>query len=81
MVGRKEHKGKIGLVAGQTRRDLAAYTVDRVGGNVVVGNRSPAEVEKVFKAYGFNRVYHHRRDIGVAIADLQQDLRNGAPEN
>jgi methylaspartate mutase sigma subunit len=51
-----------------------------VGGNVVVGNRSTAEVETVFKGYGFNRVYHQQPDIGVAIADLREDLKHGAAQ-
>jgi methylaspartate mutase sigma subunit len=52
-----------------------------VGGNVVVGNRSPADVERVFRGYGFNRVYHHQRDIGVAIAHLHEDLKNGVAQH
>lgn len=48
-----------------------------VGGNVVVGQRPAHEVEALFRAYGFDRVYHQQPDIGVAIADLQQDLRRG----
>jgi methylaspartate mutase sigma subunit len=50
-----------------------------VGGNVVVGNRSAADVEELFKQYGFDRVYHQKPDIGVAIRHLQEDLKNGAP--
>lgn len=49
-----------------------------VGGNVVVGNRSAVEIERVFKGYGFDRVYHQQPDIGVAIAHLHEDLKNGA---
>ena len=48
-----------------------------VGGNVVVGNRSIDEIRKLFEGYGFDRVYHHQPDIGVAIADLIADLRHG----
>ena len=47
-----------------------------VGGNVVVGSRPAAEVESVFKQFGFDRVYHHRPDISIAIADLHEDLRH-----
>lgn len=50
-----------------------------VGGNVVVGNRPAEEIETVFRRYGFDRIYHHKPDISVAIADLHQDLRHGAP--
>jgi methylaspartate mutase sigma subunit len=48
-----------------------------VGGNVVVGSRSPAEVEKLFRQFGFDRVYHQKPDISVAIAHLHEDLSNG----
>ena len=48
-----------------------------VGGNVVVGSRPADEVEKVFRQYGFDRVYHHKPDLSLAIADLHEDLRHG----
>ena len=48
-----------------------------VGGNIVVGSRPDAEVVRLFRQYGFDRVYHHQPDISVAIADLQEDLSNG----
>ncbi len=48
-----------------------------VGGNVVVGERPKAQVELLFKGYGFNRVYHQQPDIGIAIADLIEDLNDG----
>lgn len=51
-----------------------------VGGNVVVGNRPEPEVVSLFKGYGFDRVYHQRPDIGVAIADLFEDLKHGASQ-
>ena len=51
-----------------------------VGGNVVVGSRPLADVDKLFKAYGFDRVYHQQPDISVAIADLHKDLSNGQAE-
>jgi methylaspartate mutase sigma subunit len=50
-----------------------------VGGNVVVGSRPEPEVVKLFKGYGFDRVYHQRPDIGAAIVDLFQDLQHGSP--
>ena len=46
-----------------------------VGGNIVVGNRAEREVECLFRGYGFDRVYHQRPDISVAINDLFADLR------
>jgi methylaspartate mutase sigma subunit len=53
-----------------------------VGGNVVVGNRPEPEVERLFRAYGFDRVYHQNPDIGIAIDDLFMDLKqNDAPKS
>ncbi len=48
-----------------------------VGGNIVVGQRAKDEVETLFKSYGFDRVYHQQPDIGVAIADLLEDMKRG----
>jgi methylaspartate mutase sigma subunit len=48
-----------------------------VGGNVIVGKRPKDEVVTLFKSYGFDRVYHQQPDIGVAIADLMEDLKDG----
>jgi methylaspartate mutase sigma subunit len=48
-----------------------------VGGNVVVGTRPTNEVTALFRGYGFDRVYHHQPDIGVAIDDLLEDLKRG----
>ena len=65
------------------RRRFIDIGLDRtllyVGGNVVVGNRPEPEVVTLFKSYGFDRVYHQRPDIGAAIADLFEDLKNGPP--
>jgi methylaspartate mutase sigma subunit len=47
------------------------------GGSLVVGKRPEEEVVRLFKGFGFDRVYHQRPDIGEAIADLLEDLRNG----
>lgn len=52
-----------------------------VGGNVVVGNRPEAEVVALFKSYGFHRVYHQHPDIGAAIVDLFEDLKNGPTQH
>jgi len=51
-----------------------------VGGNIVVGDRRKDEVVKLFKQFGFDRVYHQEPDIGVAIKDLQEDLTRGASQ-
>ena len=48
-----------------------------VGGNIIVGNRPQDEVTRIFKQYGFDRVYHQKPDISLAIADLQEDLKRG----
>jgi len=66
------------------RHRLNAVGLDHVllyvGGNVVVGKRPEEEVVKLFKGFGFDRVYHQKPDISGAIADLLEDLRNGATE-
>ena len=48
-----------------------------VGGNIVVGKRDKDEVVALFKGYGFDRVYHQQPDIGLAVADLLEDLNRG----
>ena len=48
-----------------------------VGGNIVVGKRSMDEVVTLFRSYGFDRIYHQQPDIGLAIADLLEDLGRG----
>lgn len=45
-----------------------------VGGNLVVGKRTFAEVEKLFREMGFDRVYPPGTLPEVAIADLKRDL-------
>ena len=52
-----------------------------VGGNIIVGKRPMDEVVALFKSYGFDRVYHQQPDIGVAIADLLEDLKDGQTKN
>ena len=48
-----------------------------VGGNIIVGSRPQDEVTRIFRGYGFDRVYHQKTDISLAIADLQEDLKRG----
>ena len=48
-----------------------------VGGNIVVGKRPQEDVIRLFKQYGFDRVYHQQPDISVAIADLREDMMHG----
>src|SRR6185437_7976904 len=57
-----------------------SHTLLYVGGNLVVGKQPRNEIVQEFKQYGFDRVYHQEPDIGVAIADLQEDLNNGAAQ-
>jgi methylaspartate mutase sigma subunit len=47
------------------------------GGNIVVGKRRQEDVVRLFKQYGFDRVYHQQPDISIAIADLYEDLGYG----
>ena len=46
-----------------------------IGGNLVIGRSDPAEVERKFKALGFDRVYPPETDTEVGIADLKKDLK------
>ena len=46
-----------------------------IGGNLVIGRSDPREVEKKFKALGFDRVYPPETDTEVGIADLKKDLK------
>lgn len=48
-----------------------------VGGNIVVGKRDQDVVDTLFRSYGFDRVYHQKPDIRIAIADLQEDIKHG----
>ena len=48
-----------------------------VGGNIVVGKRRQEDVVRLFKQYGFDRIYHQQPDISIAIADLYEDLGYG----
>lgn len=63
------------------RQHFVAVGMPRVilyaGGNLVVGKRPEEEVEAQFRQFGFDRVYHQRRDIGAAIVDLTEDLQHG----
>ena len=60
----REHFNAIGLT------DTLLY----VGGNLVIGRSDPKDVEREFKLYGFDRVYHQQGDIGLAIEHLKTDL-------
>jgi methylaspartate mutase sigma subunit len=45
-----------------------------VGGNLVVGKQAWPEVERRFRAMGFDRVYAPGVDLGRVIEELRQDL-------
>jgi methylaspartate mutase S subunit len=46
-----------------------------IGGNLVIGRSDPQEVERKFKALGFDRVYPPETDTEVVISDLKKDLQ------
>jgi len=46
-----------------------------VGGNIVVGKQDFSEVEKRFKAMGFNRVYAPGTPIEAVLPDIEEDLK------
>ncbi|MGL4308453.1 methylaspartate mutase subunit S [Cetobacterium sp. SF1] len=45
-----------------------------VGGNIVVGKQEWSDVERRFKAMGFNRVYKPGTPIELTTEDLKSDL-------
>lgn len=47
-----------------------------IGGNIVVGKQDFSEVEKRFKAMGFDRVYPPGTTIETAIQDLNVEFMN-----
>lgn len=63
------------------RRQFDAAGLPRIilyaGGNLVVGKRSAEEVAALFRRFGFDRVYHQQSDLSLAIAHLNEDLKNG----
>ena len=51
-------------------KDVILY----VGGNIVVGKQDFSEVEKRFKAMGFNRVYPPGTNIEDVLDQIKEDL-------
>lgn len=50
--------------------DIVLY----VGGNLVVGKTPSEEVERKFKAMGFDRVFPPSADLSRAVEDLKADI-------
>lgn len=48
-----------------------------VGGNLVVGDRPSAEVERLFTGYGFDRVFHRPDSFAPVFDALRRDLDDG----
>ena len=44
------------------------------GGNLVIGHRPSAEVERIFTGYGFHRVFHQPADFTGVFTALRHDL-------
>ena len=44
------------------------------GGNLVVGDRPSAEVERLFTSYGFDRVFHRSNSFAPVFDALRRDL-------
>lgn len=57
-------------------KDILLY----VGGNIVVGKQPFDEVEKRFKAMGFDRVFGPGTAPETTVAALYEDLKVGKPE-
>ncbi len=60
-----------------TRRGLADV-LRYIGGNLVIGTRPTAEIERLFLGYGFHRVFHQPRSLGTVFEALMSDLSDGA---
>ncbi|MFB0919050.1 MAG: methylaspartate mutase subunit S [Clostridiaceae bacterium] len=50
-----------------------------VGGNIVVGKQEWSDVERRFKAMGFDRVYKPGTPVEQDIEDLREDLKMDVP--
>jgi len=48
-----------------------------VGGNIIVGHRSQEDIQRLFRGYGFDRVFHQKPDFALVIATLREDLGLG----
>ncbi len=46
-----------------------------LGGYLMVGRHDWAEAERLFKAFGFDRVYPPEVDLDLALVDLKNDLK------
>ena len=61
------------------RRHFRARGLDDIllyiGGNLMIGDRNPDEVEVRFRGYGFDRVFHRTTGFGPALKALVGDLR------
>jgi methylaspartate mutase sigma subunit len=62
----------------ETGERFAAAGLDDVlryaGGNLVVGDRDPHDVEKLFLSYGFHRVFYRPPGLDVLFDALRTDL-------
>jgi len=47
-----------------------------LGGNLIVGKKDFSEVEKKFKAMGFDRVFSSNTDLAAAIKLLHKDIED-----
>jgi methylaspartate mutase sigma subunit len=47
-----------------------------IGGNLVIGERSPDEVERMFSGYGFHRIFHRPTTFLPVFEALRHDLRH-----
>jgi methylaspartate mutase sigma subunit len=52
-------------------------TIIYLGGNLVTGDMPSDEVEKLFRAYGIDRVYHGVVDFDEILVTLRKDIADG----
>lgn len=72
-------KSCVGFGARFAERGLSS-TLLYVGGNLVIGHRAAGEIDEIFRAYGFHRVFHQPSSFQVVFDALRKDLGLGAAE-
>ena len=62
----------------QIRADLDCSELKKIklyiGGNLSMGDKSKADLEKIFSCYGFDRVYHRPESLDEIVIDLKSDF-------
>ncbi|WP_309244189.1 methylaspartate mutase subunit S [Micromonospora parastrephiae] len=80
LVSSLNGEGEVACAGAGDRFDAAGlgHVLRYAGGNLVVGSRPTAEVERVFLGYGFHRVFHQSVSFAPVFAALRADLLQAA---